>query len=119
MNFLTGNTFGFFTRSSAYAFMVFNLFSAPCFSAISAMNKELGGIKNTFRAVLFQISLAWILATAVYQVGTRIENGIINIANILVLIFLLIIVLGIVLLKTKTKDNKCIRCPYCKSCTKS
>ena len=29
--------FGFFTPVSAYAFMVFNLFSAPCFGAIGAM----------------------------------------------------------------------------------
>ncbi len=33
--------FGSFTASAAYAFMVFNLFSAPCFGAIGAMKREL------------------------------------------------------------------------------
>lgn len=33
--------FNFFTPASAYAFMVFNLFSAPCFGAIAAMKREL------------------------------------------------------------------------------
>lgn len=32
--------FSFLTSASAYAFVVFNLFSAPCFCAISAMNRE-------------------------------------------------------------------------------
>ena len=37
--FKTG-VFSFFTPISAYAYMVFNLFSAPCFGAIGAMRRE-------------------------------------------------------------------------------
>lgn len=65
--------FGFFTPASAYAFMVFNLFSAPCFGAIGAMHKELGTTKKMWQAVLFQTGLAWILAVLVYQIGHIIE----------------------------------------------
>ena len=39
--FENGSMFSFFTPASAYAFMVFNLFSAPCFGAIGAMKREL------------------------------------------------------------------------------
>lgn len=39
--FTSGSMFSFFTKSSAYAFVVFNLFSAPCFGAIGAMRREL------------------------------------------------------------------------------
>jgi len=39
--FTKGSIFSFFTPASAYAFMVFNLFSAPCFGAIGAMKREL------------------------------------------------------------------------------
>ena len=39
--FANGSIFDFFTPASAYAFMVFNLFSAPCFGAIGAMKREL------------------------------------------------------------------------------
>lgn len=65
--------FAFFTPASAYAFMVFNLFSAPCFGAIGAMHKELGTAKKMWQAVLFQTGLAWILAVLVYQIGHLIE----------------------------------------------
>ena len=66
-----GSIFEFFTTASAYAFMVFNLFSAPCFGAIGAMRRELGGTKKLIKAVLFQTIFAWILATLVYQVASR------------------------------------------------
>ena len=68
--------FDFFTASSAYAFMVFNLFSAPCFGAIGAMKRELGENKKILKVVTFQIVFAWCLATIVYQIGTIIEKGI-------------------------------------------
>lgn len=65
-------TFAFFTGASAYAFMVFNLFSAPCFGSIGAMKQELGSAKLMWKAVLFQTFVAWILAVITYQVGSLI-----------------------------------------------
>ncbi len=65
--------FGFFTASSAYAFMVFNLFSAPCFGAIGAMRQELGTTKRMWKAVLFQTGIAWVLAVLVFNIGRIIE----------------------------------------------
>jgi ferrous iron transport protein B len=65
--------FQFFTASSAYAFMVFNLFSAPCFGAIGAMRQELGTTKRMWKAVLFQTGLAWILAVIVFNLGKIFE----------------------------------------------
>lgn len=59
--------FSFFTPASAYAFMVFNLFSAPCFGAIGAMRRELGTTKRMWKAVFFQTGIAWVIATIVYQ----------------------------------------------------
>ncbi len=65
--------FGFFTGASAYAFMVFNLFSAPCFGAVGAMARELGDSKRLWKALGLQTGIAWILATIVYQIGHLIE----------------------------------------------
>lgn len=65
--------FSFFNASSAYAFMVFNLFSAPCFGAIGAMRKELGSKRKMFFAIGFQTAIAWILACAVFGIGTLIS----------------------------------------------
>ena len=104
--FAQGGTFGFFTAASAYAFMVFNLFSAPCFGAIGAMRRELGSSKKLLKAIAFQTGLAWILATIVYQVGSRINN--INIADLLVgLAIVMIIILIIRGMNQKRKDKSC------------
>ena len=65
--FSSGATFGFFSKSSAYAFMVFNLFSAPCIAAISTIKKELGSFIKMFIAIAYQTTIAWILATLIYQ----------------------------------------------------
>ena len=110
--------FAFFTASSAYAFMVFNLFSAPCFGAIGAMKRELGGTKRMLKAVMFQTILAWILAVIVYQVGYRIEMGLLNIANIIIISIILTIVILIIFSKMKNKDGECASCPYYSSCDK-
>ncbi len=64
---LNAPIYAFFTPASAYAFMVFNLFSAPCFGAIGAMKKELGSTKKMFQAILFQTGLAYVLAVLIYQ----------------------------------------------------
>ncbi len=62
-----GSPFEFFNKASSYAFVVFNLFSAPCFAAISTMKKELGNIKQTIFAILFQTSIAWCLSLILYN----------------------------------------------------
>jgi len=67
-------TFAFFTPASAYAFMAFNLFSAPCFGAIAAMRKELGSTKEMLAAVLYQTGLAWTLAVLIFQIGSLFEG---------------------------------------------
>ena len=112
--FANGGIFSFFTAASAYAFMVFNLFSAPCFGAIGAMKRELGGTKKMLEAVAFQTIFAWCLATAVYQIGSRIENGTFNLVD---LAFITIIVTIVVLiLKGNKKGEECRNCPYSSSC---
>ena len=114
--FETTGIFGFFTAASAYSFLVFNLFSAPCFGAIGAMKKELGGTKNVIKAVSFQIGLAWILSTIVYQIGLNIERKNINLADLIISLCIAIVILGI--LNLKKNEGSCARCPYCASCSK-
>lgn len=64
--------FSFFTPLSAYSFMVFNLFSAPCFGAIAAMKKEYKSKKKMLYAVLFQTGLAYLMASGIYLIGSLI-----------------------------------------------
>ncbi len=108
--------FSSFTAASAYAFMIFNLFSAPCFGAIGAMKRELGSNKKLLKVVCFQTFLAWCLATVTYQIGSRIENGTLHLADILVIIAILLIIYLIVKNSINKKKDKCINCPYSDSC---
>ncbi len=64
--------FAFFTPLSAYSFMIFNLFSAPCFASIAAMRRELGSRKRVIMAVVYQTLTAWLLASLVFGFGTLI-----------------------------------------------
>ena len=68
--FNSSGIFGFFNPASAYAFMVFNLFSAPCFGAIGAMRRELGSVKKMFIAIIFQTAVAWIIGVAIFGIGS-------------------------------------------------
>ena len=117
--FVRDGAFGFFTASSAYAFMVFNLFSAPCFGAIGAMKRELGSTKKLLKALAFQTGLAWVLATFVYQIGNRIEKEIFNIVDIVFIAIIVGLVIVIIRALFKKNKNECVECPYCRSCNKS
>lgn len=103
--------FSFFTPASAYAFMVFNLFSAPCFGAIGALEKELGTFEKMLKVVIFQIVFAWSLAVLIYQVGSRIENGSFNIWN-----FIILIIIGLIFFMLITSKQKCSQCEGCGKC---
>lgn len=114
--FSSNGVFGFFTAASAYAFMVFNLFSAPCFGAIGAMKRELGGNKKMLKAVAFQTIFAWLLATGVYQIGSRVERGILSIADLIVIGIIILVVIFI--LARNNKNKECAGCPYAGNCDK-
>ncbi|MDR3074669.1 MAG: ferrous iron transport protein B [Candidatus Methanoplasma sp.] len=55
------------TPIAGYAFLMFNMICAPCFAAIGAIRRELGTWKDTGKAVLYQCTLAYVLALIFYQ----------------------------------------------------
>ena len=111
--FASGSMFEFFTASSAYAFMVFNLFSAPCFGAICAMEKELENGDKMLKAITFQTILAWCLATIIRYIGTQIERGDFNFANLLIIMSIVWIVIKLLKKKQISIKKKCDLCKYC------
>lgn len=60
---------------AALSFLVFNLFTPPCFAAIGAMRSEIGSKKWFFGAIGFQLGMGYTLAFLVYQIGTLITTG--------------------------------------------
>ena len=58
-----------FTALSAFTFMVFVLLYTPCMSAIGTIKKEFGG-KFTIFSVLMQLTVAWIGAFLIFNIGS-------------------------------------------------
>ena len=58
-----------FSPAGAYAFMAFILLAAPCVAAIGATRREMGSLKWTLRAVLYQTAAAYVVALVIYQIG--------------------------------------------------
>ncbi len=63
------------TQSAALAYLVFNLFSPPCFAAIGAMNAEMKSAKWLWGGVVLQLCVGFTLGFLVYQMGTLLTVG--------------------------------------------
>jgi len=63
------------TSVSALAYLMFNLFTPPCFAAIGAMNAEMGSRKWFWAAIGFQFGMGYTVAYLVNQIGTLITTG--------------------------------------------
>ncbi len=60
---------------AALAYLMFNLFTPPCFAAIGAMNSEMESPKWLWAGIALQFGTGYIVAYLVYQVGTLITTG--------------------------------------------
>ena len=58
------------TKVAALAFLMFNLFSPPCFAAIGAMNAEIKEKKWLFAAIGIQLAVGYSIAFVTYFFGT-------------------------------------------------
>ena len=60
------------TKVAALAYLMFNLFSPPCFAAIGAMNAEMKSKKWLFGGIGLQLGVGYALSYFVYTIGTLI-----------------------------------------------
>ena len=63
------------TKAAALAYLMFNLFSPPCFAAIGAMNAEITQKKWLWGGIGLQIGVGFTLGFLVYQIGTLVTTG--------------------------------------------
>jgi ferrous iron transport protein B len=63
------------TSVAALSYLMFNLFTPPCFAAIGAMNAELENKKWLWGGVAFQFSVGYMVAFITYQAGTFLTTG--------------------------------------------
>ena len=63
------------TKVAALAYLMFNLFTPPCFAAIGAMNAEMKSKKWLFGGIALQLGTGFTVGYLVYQIGTLITTG--------------------------------------------
>ena len=63
------------TKVAALAYLMFNLFTPPCFAALGAMNSEINDRKWFWGGVGLQFGVGYTVAYIVYQVGTLMTTG--------------------------------------------
>ena len=63
------------TKAAALAYLMFNLYTPPCFAALGAMNSEMKSGKWLFGGICLQLATGYTVAFFVYQIGTLITTG--------------------------------------------
>ena len=63
------------TKVTALAYLMFNLFTPPCFAALGAMNSEITQKKWFWGGICLQLGVGYTLGFLVYQIGTLITEG--------------------------------------------
>ena len=63
------------TKAAALAYLMFNLYTPPCFAAIGAMNSEMKSAKWLWGGIALQLGVGYTMGFLVYQLGTLITTG--------------------------------------------
>ena len=63
------------TKVAALAYLMFNLYTPPCFAALGAMNSEMKSGKWLLGGICLQLATGYTVAFGVYQIGTLITTG--------------------------------------------
>ena len=63
------------TKAAALGFLMFNLFTPPCFAALGAMRAEMQSSKWFWGGIALQFGTGYAVAFLVYQIGTLITTG--------------------------------------------
>lgn len=63
------------TKTAALAYLMFNLYTPPCFAALGAMNAEVQDKKWLMAGIGLQLGTGYTISFFVYQIGTWITTG--------------------------------------------
>ena len=93
------------TSVAALAYLMFNLFTPPCFAAIGAMNSEMEDKKWLWGGIAFQFATGYTVSFLVYQIGTLITTGSLGTAFVPGLIVVAVIVAILIYLMKKGSEK--------------
>ncbi|MBQ7677484.1 MAG: ferrous iron transporter B [Lachnospiraceae bacterium] len=66
------------TKVAALAYLMFNLYTPPCFAALGAMNSEMRSAKWLWGAIGLQLATGFTVGFLVYQIGTFATTGMVG-----------------------------------------
>ncbi len=93
------------TSVTALAYLMFNLFTPPCFAAIGAMNSEMKSAKWLWGAIGLQLCTGYTVAFLVYHVGSIITGAGIGTGFIPGLIAILVMVAVVVAIARRSRKE--------------
>ena len=93
------------TSVTALAYLMFNLFTPPCFAAIGAMNSEMKSAKWLWGAIGLQMCTGYTVAFLVYHVGSIITGAGIGTGFIPGLIAILVMVAVVVAIARRSRKE--------------
>lgn len=93
------------TKVAALAYLMFNLYTPPCFAALGAMNSEMKSGKWLLGGICLQLATGYTVAFGIYQIGTLITTGSFGTAFIPGLIAVIVFAL-IILWRIRKSDKE-------------
>ena len=93
------------TKVAALAYLMFNLFTPPCFAALGAMNSEINDRKWFWGGVALQLATGYTLGFLVYQIGTLIATGSLGAGFVPGLIAVLVMAAIVIYLCIRSQKN--------------
>ena len=93
------------TKAAALAYLMFDLFTPPCFAAIGAMNSEMKDKKWLLGGIGLQFAVGYTVAYFVYQIGTLMTTGALGTGFLpgLVTVIAIGMILGALIMKADEK----------------
>ena len=90
------------TKAAALAYLMFNLYTPPCFAALGAMNSEMQSKKWFWGGIALQLGTGYTIGFLVYQIGTLITTGTLGAGFVPGLIAVIAMVAILVVLMNRT-----------------
>ena len=73
---------------AAFAFMTFQLLCAPCFAAMGAIKREMGGFNKWFWAAIgWECGFAYVISLIIFQIGAWVVTGVFSLGTIVAIVF--------------------------------
>jgi len=93
------------TKAAALAYLMFNLYTPPCFAALGAMNSEMKSQKWLWGGIALQMATGYTIGFLVYQIGTFITEGTLG-AGFLPGLIAVLVFIGVIAYLIRSADKK-------------